>query len=68
MKKINFFNTYISKDAYLSVKKTLDSTMISEGKLVKEFEEKLSRELKLKNLVTVNSGTSALHLAVVLAA
>jgi perosamine synthetase len=41
--------------------------MLSEGRLVKEFEEKLEKELGLKNPIAVNSGTSALHLAIVLA-
>ena len=66
-KPISFFNTFIEKDAWKNVKKVLDSTFISEGKLVKEFEKKLESELGLKNVVAVNSGTSALHLALVLA-
>jgi perosamine synthetase len=66
-KPITFFNTFIEKDAYRNVKKTLDSTMLSEGKLVKEFEDKLASELGLINPVAVNSGTSALHLAIILA-
>ena len=66
-KPILFFNTFIEKDAYKDIKGVLDSTMLSEGKLVKEFENKLSSELGLENPVAVNSGTSALHLALVLA-
>lgn len=67
IKRINFFNTFIEKNAHKNLKKVLDSTMLSEGKLVKEFEEKLQSELGLENVVAVNSGTSALHLALVLA-
>jgi perosamine synthetase len=64
---INFFNTYIGKSAYANLKKVLDTTFLSEGRLVKDFEEKLSEELGLLSPVAVNSGTSALHLALVLA-
>jgi len=64
---ITIFNTFINHSAYISVKKVLDSTYLSEGKLVKEFEARLSTELGWKNPVALNSGTSALHLAVTLA-
>jgi len=66
-KNINFFDTYISKEAYSNVKAVLDSTRLSEGKLVKKFEESLEKELGIINAVSVNSGTSSLHLALVLA-
>lgn len=66
-KKIQIFNTYIHPDAFKNVKKILESTFISEGKLVKEFELQLSKKLGLKNPVAVNSGTSALHLTLVMA-
>lgn len=64
---IPIFNTYIDPTASESIKKVLDSTFISEGKLVREFEEKLSGYFTLPNLVALNSGTSALHLALVIA-
>jgi perosamine synthetase len=64
---INFFNTHISADAMTRVASVLNSTFLSEGKLVAEFEEMLSRQLGIENPVAVNSGTSALHLAVLLA-
>lgn len=67
MNTISVFNTYISPDAHLYVSKVLESTFLSEGKLVNEFEHQLSKELGLVNPVTVNSGSSALHLALVLA-
>lgn len=66
-KPINFFNTFIEADAHKNIKKVLDSTMLSEGKVVKEFENKLRIELGLVNPVALNSGTSSLHLALVLA-
>ncbi len=45
----------------------LASTFLSEGKLVSDFEGKLSKDLEIWQPVAVNSGTSALHLALILA-
>jgi len=64
---ISFFNTYISPKAYKKVKEVLDSTFLSEGDVVKEFESELHKKLGFINPVTVNSCTSALHLALILA-
>ncbi len=63
---IPIFNTYIDKSAFSSIEKILASSFLSEGKLVKEFEKELSDKLNLVNPVALNSGTSALHLAMVL--
>ena len=65
--KIPIFNTYIHSDAKKIVGDVLESTFLSEGKIVKKFEAELSSKLGILNPVTVNSGTSALHLALVLA-
>jgi perosamine synthetase len=64
---IPIFNTYLHPSAHEKVAAVLASTFLSEGKLVKEFETALSQELGFVNPVAVNSGTSALHLAVILA-
>lgn len=64
---INFFNTHISKNAIASVSHVLNSTFVSEGAVVKKFERQLSSNLGLLHPVAVNSGTSALHLALILA-
>jgi len=64
---IPVFNTYIHPDAIKTVTDVLKSTFLSEGQNVKDFEKKLETDLGLRNCVTVNSGTSALHLALVLA-
>lgn len=64
---IPVFNTYIHPSAFEKVREVLSSTFLSEGRLVKEFEETLTTELGLINPIALNSGTSALHLAVVLA-
>lgn len=60
---LNFFNTYVAPDASTFVNEALSSTLLSEGKITEQFEQELSNTFGFKNLVTVNSGTSALHLA-----
>jgi len=65
--EIHIFNTFIHPQASQQVNKVLDSTFISEGKLVKEFETRLSGTFGLPYPVALNSGTSALHLALELA-
>ena len=64
---MNFFHTHISPRAIELATETLRSTFVSEGNRVHEFETELSRTLGLVRPVAVNSGTSALHLALVLA-
>jgi perosamine synthetase len=64
---MDFFHTHISPKAVELATETLRSTYISEGKRVREFEEELTRTLRIMRPVAVNSGTSALHLALVLA-
>ncbi len=59
---IEFFNTNISPEAVKQASKTLKSTWVSEGRLVKKFEADLTKRLGLKNPVALNSCTSALHL------
>ena len=64
---MDFFNTYISEKSIKNAVETLRSTYLSEGKLVREFEQKLSQKAGLANPVALNSGTSALHMALILA-
>ena len=64
---IPVYTTYIHPSAQKLVADTLASTYISEGKKVKEFEEALTKKLGIVNPVALNSGTTALHLALVLA-
>jgi perosamine synthetase len=64
---MDFFITHVSQRAIELATQTLQSTFLSEGKRVKEFETALAARLGLKNPVALNSGTSALHLALVLA-
>ena len=65
---MNFFHTHISAKAIELAAETLRSTFVSEGKRVRQFEEELSHSLGLVRPVAVNSGTSALHLALSLPA
>jgi len=65
--KIPFFFTHISEKAIAEVTSVLRSGWLNEGEVVKLFEQKLADVLGVSHPVTVNSGTSALHLALVLA-
>lgn len=64
---MDFFHTYISSKAIELAVKTLKSTFVSEGEIVKQFEQELKSVLGITNPIALNSGTSALHLALVLA-
>lgn len=62
---MRLFNTTITKKSIELVNDSLESTFISAGSKADEFESKLAEKLSMKRPVTVNSGTSALHLALV---
>lgn len=62
---MNFFNTVVTEKANEYVERCLNSTMLSEGELVHAFEGGLESVFGYKG-VAVNSGTAALHLALVL--
>lgn len=64
---MEFFNTHISQKAIALANQVLKSGWLSEGRMVKQFEESLTDHLGLKNPVALNSGTSALHLALAIA-
>jgi|Deesub1362A_J573_1020465.scaffolds.fasta_scaffold01197_2 perosamine synthetase len=64
---MDFFTTHISSKSIDLVVRVLESGFISAGKMAEEFEERLSKELGLVNPVTLNSGTSALYLALAIA-
>ena len=64
---ITFFDTYIDASAKGRVGAVLDSERLSEGALVREFEDALALSLGLTHPIAVNSGTSALHLALIAA-
>lgn len=64
---MKFFHTHVSESSIQRATEALRSTFISEGKLVREFESRLASELGLSGPVALNSGTTALHLPLVMA-
>lgn len=64
---MNFFNVRISEQSIHLVNQVLRSGWIGEGPMAAEFECQLAERMGLINPVTVNSGTAALHLALVIA-
>jgi perosamine synthetase len=64
---MNFFDTTITPEALEYTERCLRSGMLSEGRLVEEFEQRLAHTFGYRHGVAVNSGTAALHLALVLA-
>jgi dTDP-4-amino-4,6-dideoxygalactose transaminase len=66
MKNIPLFKVYISPSVADPLLKTLYSGYTTQGPRVEEFEYELRRWLDVKNILTVNSGTSALQLALTL--
>ncbi len=62
---MDFFTTHISPYTFKLVKKVLKSNWLSEGEMVRQFESELEKQLCIINPVAVNSGTSALHLSLV---
>lgn len=67
MKKINtpiqLFKVHMNPNAKVEVGKILDSGYIGQGPKVDEFEDKLNEYFNSDRVVTLNSGTSGLHLA-----
>ena len=63
---MKFFNVRISERSIELVNQVLRSDWIGEGPMASEFERQLTAHLGLINPVTVNSGTAALHLALVI--
>lgn len=62
-KEIPLFKVFMSPDAKHAVADVLDSGFIGQGPKVDEFESNLCSFLGHDRLVTLNSGTSGLHLA-----
>lgn len=60
---IQLFKVFMSPQAKVEVGKVLDSGYIGQGPKVEEFEKSLKTYFNNDRLFTLNSGTSALHLA-----
>lgn len=71
MKKIPLFKSYMSwravRNACILLIKSNYGTYLGEGPQVKAFEEEFGAKFSLKNVIALNSGTSALELAYELA-
>lgn len=63
MEQIQLFKVFMADTAEKEVGKVLNSGFIGQGAKVEEFEKNLKEILDRDYLVTVNAGTSALHLA-----
>jgi len=63
MEQIPLFKVFMAPTAKEEVGKVLDSGYIGQGPKVDEFETQLSKYFNNDYISTVNSGTSALHLA-----
>lgn len=64
---LKLFKPFTSPEAIANAVRVLSSDQIAEGEEVKLFEQELMQKLGKENLLTVNSGTSALELAYELA-
>jgi perosamine synthetase len=64
---VEFFNTNISDKSIELATEVLKSGNVSAGKLTERFENKLAKQLGVICPLTVNSGTSALYLALAVA-
>ena len=62
-KPIPYGRQYIDTQDIKSVTRALKSNLITTGSYVKKFEDKVSKFLNAKYVASCNSGTSALHLA-----
>lgn len=62
-KDIQLFKVFMSPNAKVEVGKVLDSGYIGQGPKVEEFEAYLRNFLNTDRVLTLNSGTSGLHLA-----
>ena len=60
MKKIPYGRQYIDSQDIKLVSKALKEDLITTGRYVKKFENKISDFLKVKYAVSCNSGTAAL--------
>jgi perosamine synthetase len=63
LKMIPIARPVISEDEIGAVTAVLESGIIAQGKKVEEFEESFARFIGTKHAVAVNSGTAALHIA-----
>ncbi|MCX5782684.1 MAG: DegT/DnrJ/EryC1/StrS family aminotransferase [Elusimicrobia bacterium] len=63
MKIIKLSKSIVGQKEKEALAKVIDNSYLGMGSFVKDFEEKIKGYLGAKNVVCVNSGTAALHLA-----
>ena len=63
MKKIRLFKPSVGLEELNNIRKVFKSSWLGYGPLVKQFENKFAKFIGTKYAVGVNSGTAALHLA-----
>jgi perosamine synthetase len=63
MKQIPYATQWIEEDDILAVAEALRSSNLTQGPLVEKFEKDIAQYCGAKYAVSVNSGTSALHIA-----
>ena len=63
MELIPVANTFMGEEEAKAVYDVVKSGWISMGKRVEEFENNFKNEINAKNAIAINSGTSALHVA-----
>ena len=64
MQKIRLFKPSVGNNEIKNIKKIFKSSWLGYGPLVKKFEDSFSKFIGTKYAIGVNSGTAALHLAV----
>jgi dTDP-4-amino-4,6-dideoxygalactose transaminase len=67
MKKIKLSKSFVGEEEKKALGRVIDETYLGMGKHVQEFEEKLKGYLGCPYVICVNSGTAALHLAIMAA-
>ena len=67
MKKIPYNKQFIDYQDTRSVLKSLTKELITSGPLVRKFENKIKKFLNCKYSYACNSGTAAIHLAMLAA-
>ena len=64
---ISWWTPQIGDLEYSRIKAVLDSGYLNDGEVTQEFESKIANLLRVKHVVAVTSGTSALFLSLVAA-
>jgi len=64
---LKLFKPFVSQEAKKLCLKCLNSDQLAEGLITKQFEDEFAKKFNLKNVLALNSGSSALELAYELA-